>query len=205
MIWSPPERAGEGPILVAEGIVATTPIATPDGWCCAGDLSVGMQVVTFDGGIQRLIHALKLPLESAPPDFWPLRVPCGALDNRAEVMLLPDQKLLIEADCAEDLFGDPFALIPARALEGWRGIERFRPPPHLVTVQLQFARHQLVYASRGLLLSCPGDALSEDMAAPQDFSACSLTQARHLVLCLMAEEAGAALRKAEQRRSGFPA
>ena len=32
------------------------------------------------------------------------------------------------ADIAETLYGDPFALIPSQALEGWRGITRWRPP-----------------------------------------------------------------------------
>ncbi|NEX47587.1 Hint domain-containing protein [Pseudotabrizicola algicola] len=203
MIWAGSEQAGQdGPSVVAEGIIATTPIATPSGWCPAGELHSGAEVMTFDGGNQTVTRALTLPLEEPPPEFWPLRVPAWAMDNREDVLLLPEQKVLIEADCAEDLFGDPFALVPARALEGWRGIERSRPPQLLASVQLRFARHQLVYASRGILLSCAGDPFAEAEWHPRDFSVCSLAQARHLVTCLMAEEAGAALRLARQHPNG---
>lgn len=203
MIWPMSAGAGQdGPSVVAEGILATTPIATPDGWRPAGDLQTGAQVMTFDSGNQTVSQALTLPLEDPPPEFWPLRIPPWAMDNREEVLLLPEQKVLIESDCAEDLFGDPFALIPARALEGWRGIERCRPPPLLAAVQLRFVRHQVIYASRGVLLSCAGDALAESDWQARDYSICSLAQAQHMIVCFMAEEAGAALRRAEQHRQG---
>ncbi|MDP4031307.1 MAG: hypothetical protein Q8P60_00375, partial [Pseudorhodobacter sp.] len=137
----------------------------------------------------------------ALPGFWPVLVPVWALDNRQELVLLPEQKVLIKADVAEDLYGDPFALIPARALEGWRGIARCRPPP--MALQIRFARHQVIYANGGVLLSCAGEAPAHsDWRAPPPFSSYSLAQAQHLVACLMAEETGAALREAGQRRAG---
>ena len=203
MIWPMPERAElGGPLVVAEGILGTTLLATPEGWLPAGALKPGSQVVTFDSGNQTVTRALRFPLDDLPPAFWPLRIPSWAMDNREELMLMPEQKVLIEADCAEDLYGDPFALIPARALDGWRGIERCRPPPIAAAVQLHFARHQVIYASRGVLLSCAGDAMADSDWQARDYSICSLEQARHLIACLTAEEAGAALRMAEQHRPG---
>ncbi|MFN4154991.1 MAG: Hint domain-containing protein [Paracoccaceae bacterium] len=203
MVWPEPERVGQGgALVVAEGIFATTPIATTAGWCPAGDLGPGALVMTFDGGSQPVLQAQVLAIEDAPPGLWPLLVPAWAMDNRDDLVLLPDQKVLIESDAAEDLYGDPLALIPARALEGWRGIERFRPLPMSVAVQLCFARHQVIYASRGVLLSCAGDPLTDTDWRARDYSSYSLAQAQHLIACLMAEETGAALRMAEQRRSG---
>ncbi|MFN4129173.1 MAG: Hint domain-containing protein [Paracoccaceae bacterium] len=205
MVWKAREQAEQGgPSVIAEGIFATTPIATPGGWCPAGDLRPGAQVITFDAGNQPVTQALVLAAGDPPPGFWPLRVPVWAMDNREELVLFPEQKVLIEADLAEDLYGDPFALIPARALEGWRGIGRCRPLQIAVAaaVQLRFARHQVIYASRGVLLSCAGDRLADNDWQARDYSRYSLAQARHLIACLMAEETGAALRVAEQRRSG---
>ncbi|MDO8885278.1 Hint domain-containing protein [Pseudotabrizicola sp.] len=201
MVWQEPEQEQQGgPLVVAEGVFATTLIATPGGWRLAGDLRPGTQVLTFDAGTQCVTQVHSLPCDEAPADFWPLRVPCWAMDNRDEVILLPEQKVLIEADVAEDLYGDPFALIPARALEGWRGIERCRPLEVAIAVQLSFARHQVIYASRGVLLSCGADPFADSDWRAVPYSSYSLAQAQHLIACLMAEETGAALRSAEQRR-----
>ncbi|WP_158569173.1 Hint domain-containing protein [Pseudotabrizicola alkalilacus] len=203
MVWPEPEQAEQGgPSVVAEGIFATTPIATPGGWRAAGELTPGAQVMTFDAGCQPVMRALVLAFENAPRGLWPLLVPAWAMDNREELVLLPEQKVLIEADVAEDLYGDPFALIPARALEGLRGIARCRPPPLAVAVQLQFAQHQVIYASRGVLLSCGGDPLADAGWRARAYSSYSLAQAQHLIACLMAEETGVALRMAEQHRPG---
>lgn len=212
MVWMGPDNRMTGaPPVVADGLFATTPLATPDGWCPAGALSPGDPVLTFDGGIQPVTALYTAPFHEGPLALWPLRVPVGALDNRDEITLLPQQKLLLECDLAEDLFGDPFALIPAEALEHWRGIARFRPGPAEEIVQLRFDRPQIVYASRGVLLSCAGEGWAGEEWPEENWpevnwpeadwslsdpghTVCTLTQARHLVACLMAEEAGAALR-----------
>lgn len=206
MVWLGPESADRGgPSVVAEGIMTTTRIATPDGWRPAGALQAGAEVLTFDGGAQVVRQALVLPMGDAPSALWPLRVPPWALDNREDVVLLPEQKILIEADAAEELYGDPFALIPAQALDGWRGIARCRPPGNSAVMQLTFGAPQVLYASRGLLLSCPGDPMAVEDWPEALHIAYSAAQARHLIACLMAEEMGAALRGAGQRLTGFTA
>ena len=206
MVWLGPEsRETGGASVVADGIFVTTPIATPEGWRPAGSLFPGAWVVTFDGGNQRVTQAQVLPFGDTPPAFWPLRIPAWALDNREEIILMPEQKILLEADVAEDLYGDPFALIPAQTLEGWRGIGRVRPADGSASVLLGFAAPQVVYASRGVLLSCPADAMTEVDWHQPTYCHYTLAQARHLVACLMAEETGAALREAGQHLTGFRA
>ncbi len=206
MIWHKPEIAERsGPSVVAEGILSSTSIATPTGWRPAGSLVPGTLVLTFDGGPQPVRSAHLAALGGAHPSLWPLLVPAWALDNREELILLPEQKVLIEADIAEELYGDPFALIPAQALEGWRGIARCRPPMGTAAVQIGFDEPQVVYASRGVLLSCPGDPFAEMDWLQSSHSSYSLTQARHLMACMMAEEAGAALRHAGQHQIGLAA
>lgn len=196
MDWREPEDQDEPAVMaVAEGILATTRIATPDGWLPAGSLLPGTPVLTFDNGARAVVTTHFLPLGRTPESLWPLEVPQWALDNREEVILLPEQRVLIEADLAEDLYGDPFALIPAQALEGWRGIARCRPPEGAGAVVLGFERPEVIYASRGLLLSCPGPLMAEQALGEGTHSPYTLAQARHLVACLMAEEVGAALRE----------
>ena len=201
MVWLGPESTERsGPSVVAEGIVATTPIATPDGWRPAGCLLPGAEVMTFDNGPQRIRSAQILPMGAAHPSHWPLLVPAWSLDNRDDLVLLPEQKILLEADLAEELYGDPFALIPAQALIGWRNIDRWRPPEGAAAVILGFDAPQMIYASRGILLCCAGDPLGETDWQDGLHTSYSLTQARHLVACLVAEEAGAALRVAGQHQ-----
>lgn len=195
MVWMGPDNhLQSGPSVIADGLFAATPIATPEGWVSAGDLAAGDLVLTFDHGPQPIEAVYSAPFADAPNSLWPLRVPALALDNRDELILLPEQRLLIENDLAEDLFCDPFALIPAQALEHWRGIARFRPTEQARVIQFRFAEPQILYASRGVLLSCAGegDWARDDWADP-GYSTCTLSQAKQLIACIMAQEAGAAL------------
>lgn len=206
MVWLAPENAEtSGPSVIAEGIVSTTPIATPAGWVPASSLYPGSRVLTFDHGPQAIIAASIHPLNAHFPALWPLLVPAWALDNREDLVLLPEQKLLVEADVAEELYGDPFALIPAAAMDGWRGISRWRPSAGMAAVVLTFDNPQIIYASRGVMLSCAGDPFAAIDWRTPDHAAYSITQARHLVACLMAEEAGAALRLLGQPQMGLRA
>lgn len=203
---------GEAPVAPTEGILAGTPIATPMGWRRVETLRPGDAVLTFEAGEQRLEQVDCQPAgdDTAgwPQGHWPLHVPVGALENREEIVLLRDQRVLIECDAADDRYGDPFALIPALALQGYRGIELCRPPgiatDGAAAVRLGFAADQIVYAARGALLACPEmqlglqadiDALKR-RAARGDYPALSDAQARELVICLIAEDLGAALRVA---------
>ncbi|HEX9858282.1 MAG TPA: Hint domain-containing protein [Paracoccaceae bacterium] len=200
---------GEEPVAPTDGILAGTPIATPAGWRRVETLRPGDAVLTFEAGEQRLEQvnhhlAGEDDIGDWPQGHWPLQVPVGALENREEIVLLRDQRVLIESDAADDLYGDPFTLIPAVALQGYRGIDLCRPPGAAEAVRLGFAADQIVYAARGALLACPEmqlglhadiDALKR-RAARGDYPALSDAQARELVICLIAEDLGAALRVA---------
>lgn len=201
MLWQTPDDANPpGPSVIADGIMAGTPIATPQGWSPVEALRPGDPVITFDSGLRRITDVFHARMTADLPRLlWPIRVPAGALDCRTDLLLAPEQKLLVESDAAEELYGNPFALLPAMALEGWRGIHRARPEPATI-VQLRFSRDQFLYASRAVLLACPGDSLDltsglAGLASPPkaDYCALTLSQARHLVACLMAEDFGAAL------------
>lgn len=192
--WDDGDRRGP-----QAGLAASTPVATATGWRNAGDLKAGDLILSFEAGpqpIRRLVQ--EIPRAMAPP-LWPLWVPPWALDNREGLRLLPDQPVLIETDLAEVLYGDPFAVMPAEALEGWRGISRCAPLPGEPVVGLSFDAPQVIYASRSLLLPCPGLDRSGVEGGVLDISSdpvpYSPAQARHLIACLMAEELGGALRR----------
>lgn len=194
--------SGAGEAMLVSGITAGTRIATQKGWCRVEALRPGDGVLTLEAGFQPLadLQSYRFPRTAPPPAVWPLIVPRGALDCREPILLLPDQQVLIECDQAELLFGDALALIPALALEGWRGIRRIQPRAGTEAVMLRFAAPQMVYASRAVLLAChalpAGNGRRADLSPqrPGLAGAClSREQARHLVTCLMAEDLGGAL------------
>lgn len=144
------------------GIVAGTKVASTLGWRPIEAIDVGDEVLTFDGGMQPVLDITREVLwrgtAACPKHLWPLRVPIGALGNQDPMFLLPDQNVLIESDTAEEVLGDPFALMPAQALEGVSGIRRIRPHQVLEVITLHFERDEVVFANVGALFHCPAYA-----------------------------------------------
>lgn len=189
--------------VLVEGFLGGTRIATPDGWRPAEELRAGDPVLTVDGPPQPLRLARHSRIRPAhwPAALAPLLVPPGALENREALVLLSGQHVLLESDWAEAQCGEPFALLPAAALDGFRGIGRHAPPVEAVAVSLGFARDELVYAAGTTLVRCGGVEPAADplqamlTRAHRGYPpALSLEQALHLLACLVAEEAGLALR-----------
>ena len=157
---------GTGRAVLASGLVAGTQVATNMGWRTVEGIVPGDQVLTFDGGMQKVVGVERGQLWSAavcPRHLWPLRVAKDVIGNDAELVLLPEQSVMIESDSAENLLGDPFALIPASALLGTRGVELMPPPHDLEVVILRFAQDQIVFANKGALFFCPGQPTPADM------------------------------------------
>ncbi len=169
---------------LATGLVAGTQVATQFGWRDVAAVAVGDLVLTFDGGMQTVaaVHRQILVTggELAPADTWPLFVPAEALGNRDDMILMPTQSVMIEADAAEEVFGDPFAMIPALALEGFRGIVRVPPADQIELITLAFAQDEIIFANTGALMFCPK---SNDIfdAGLSVYSTLSLEAARALV------------------------
>lgn len=154
----PADFEADTAIPACDGIAAGTLIATDRGWKRAQDLQPGDPVVTFDNGLVPLRSVSHSTLATRgrgiPRSAWPLDVPAGALGNRRDLRLLPGQAVLIESDRAEELYGDPFVLIPAAALVGWKGIARARPAPETAVVFLEFDGDEIVYAEGMALIHC---------------------------------------------------
>lgn len=192
MLWLDKSRIDDhSAAVVAEGLYALTPIATPEGWVRAGSLVPGAEVLTFDGGPIRIATVSTHRLDSrAPRSAWPLQVPSGVLGNTEPAVLLPEQGVMVDSDLAEDLFGEPFVTVPASALDGWRGIIRV-PPLAQTVVKLAFDAPALIYAGGDMIVVCPGLPILSLAHGDVSTSVPPLgpTAARHLVACMMAEEA----------------
>lgn len=156
---------------MAGGLVAGTLVATDLGWQPVEDLRAGDRVVTFDNGMRPLrsvrVSTLWTAAADAPRAVWPLAVPAKALGNRTTMTLMPDQAVLIESDQAETLYGDPFILVSAGALEGHKGIARVPPQREVTLVMLEFEGDEIVYANGTMLVHCPADRIETVRSAEE--------------------------------------
>lgn len=179
----------------AEGIVAGTRIATAMGWRPVESLAPGDMVMTFDHGMRPVIRIERLALWSGqgacPRTLMPMAVPAGALGNNAPMLLVPEQTVLVESDLAESVFGDPFALIPAAALEGYRGIGRITPHQTVEVVVIQFAEAEVVYANGTGMIHCGsvrGGALEALFDEATGYAALPMDMARAIVAAMIEED-----------------
>lgn len=202
-------KSATAPVLDSQttGIVAGTRVATSIGWRAVEAVCEGDQVLTFDGGLQTVIGVTRhfLSTQSASPTSWPLHVPAGVLGNRQPMHILPAQAILIESDTAEECLGDPFALIPAAAMDGFRGIDRSRPADWIEVVELHFAQDEIVFANIGALFLCRArrDLLS-DVAMPV-YDVLPMEQADMLVDLLDMEAMGQTGKCAGTRSENYAA
>ncbi|WP_415402055.1 Hint domain-containing protein [Tateyamaria sp. SN3-11] len=151
--------ACDGSVMSTRGLLAGTRIATAMGWRAAEALAPGDMVLTFDNGLQALVDVRRETFwvadMMAPAAYASVMVPAGALGNSEELELLPDQGVLIESDAACDAQGDPFAVMAAKLLVGYRGIARVAPRAQVEIITLIFATEQVIYAEGGALIHCP--------------------------------------------------
>jgi hypothetical protein len=173
-IWSTRKAEAES-AGIADGMLYGTLIATPTGWRPVESLATGDLVLTFDYGLQAVVEVRRSVLWSAedttPRAAWPVQVPAGAIGNRTDLLLLPEQAVMIEDDAAEAMFGDPFALVPAAVLDGYRGCQRVQPRRRVDVVTPVFEREQILYANGSALLHAPGRAPTVTEIASADAAA----------------------------------
>ena len=179
---------------VEGGIVAGTKVATQIGWRVVEAVAAGDLVLTFDGGLQVVTAVTRRTVwtmgSRADYASWPLTVPAGALGNREEMTLIANQSVMVESDTAEAVFGDPFAMIPASALDGFRGIYRTAPAEEIEVVTLHFAQDEVIFANIGALFFCPAQTDLLSAPAAQTYHVLSAAQADLLVQFLAQEDRG---------------
>lgn len=184
----PMVSTGEG------GFLTGTHVASNLGWRPVEALSVGDRVLTFDHGMQVIVEMRRetiLISESDQTDAQcPLLVPQDALHNRVEMWVMPDQGILLESDLAVDAQGDPFVVVPACALEGYRGIQRASAGQRLELVMPRFAQDEVIYLEAGLLGYSPMPRNILETAQPEDgiYRVLAQDAARDLVVNIIADD-----------------
>lgn len=184
-----------GLAALTHGLMAGTRVASNLGWRAIEALAVGDKVLTFDHGMQEITEIRRSTVWIDAPDtapaMWPVIVPIGALGNREELTLMADQGVLVESDAAADMYGDPFAIIPAHALDGVRGIFRTAPAQQIELVAVYFADEQVIYAEGGALIHCPANTTALDKfieARPSTYDVLNTRDAAFLAECLVMED-----------------
>lgn len=192
--WNDTENACSVALDTATtGLIAGTKVATPTGWRLVEAIAAGDKVLTFDGGMQTVVSVVRILI--AAPDSGvqdvTMMVPTGALGNCEPMFMMSHQAVFVESDTAEVVFGDPFAMIPAAALEGFRGIEAVVAAPQTEVVTLQFARDEVVFANIGALFFCPrANDLLDDARAPAAYEVMTQETADVLIGFLEMEDQG---------------
>ncbi|MEP4247153.1 Hint domain-containing protein [Tateyamaria sp.] len=186
--------ACDGAIMKTRGLLAGTKVATSMGWRVVEALTAGDTVLTFDNGLQTLIEVRRDTFWVAdmmvPAAYASVMVPAGALGNSQDLELLPDQGVLVESDAACDASGDPFAVIAAKTLVGYRGITRIAPRSSIEVITLVFADEQVIYAEGGALVHCPRAhiCLSELGIDTGGYDVVPARDAAFLIECMMVED-----------------
>jgi hypothetical protein len=165
------QRAGHAGLVETKqpennyGFFTKTKVACNAGWRRIDQLSVGDKVLTFDHGMQPIVEIRKdvvfeVPAETPPAD-WPVVLPVAALGNRETLVLQANQGVMLEIEGMEDPMGDPFAVVPACALTGLRGISRAAPKMRMEMIRLVFASDEVIYVNGCMLAYCPRTPLKD--------------------------------------------
>ena len=161
---------GVGGEPVPLGLQGHTLVRTPYGDLPVSELTPGAWVETFEGGFRevRAVIQRRAWVTNAERclEHWPLEVPAGALGNSAPLQLMQHQAVVYECDLVETMTGDPFVLLPVKALDGYGGIKPVEPVSDQLVYELVFDQPQAVCLGGGTYLLAD-DALSFQVAKGQ--------------------------------------
>ncbi len=100
---------------------------------------------------------------------------------------------MVESDLGEEMFGDPFTLVPALALIGYKGIRQQDEIEIVEVITLYFDTEQVVFANVGALFYCPAYAGADmldmiDESYAPGYEVLSPEKARKLVAAMIHED-----------------
>ncbi|MEM6372007.1 MAG: Hint domain-containing protein [Pseudomonadota bacterium] len=124
----------------------STPIATPTGYQTAGRLQRGDMVLTETGVRVPVLHTARLTVP-ARGSFAPVRLRAPYFGLTRDIIVAPEQRLVLRGSEVEYNFGQEAVLVPARhVINGNAAI--WAPPSALVTyVQVVLPGHEALLAA----------------------------------------------------------
>ena len=141
------------PVGVMPGLTGRVPVLTPHGYRQARSLRRGDLVVTETGATVPVLHAVHRTVPACG-SFRPIRLRAPYFGLRRDIVVAPQQRLVIRGSQVEYMFGKEAVLIPARHLVN--GISAlYATGPLLVTYhQLLLPGHEVIKVA-----GCPLESL----------------------------------------------
>lgn len=169
------------PRNLCDGVHGKTLIETDGGWQQAEWLKAGDRVQTYDGGLREISRVERRffdqPAQADAPAFL-VSIPGGVLDTCSDVVVMPEQRILIEDPVLEGLIGAPSALVRAGDLAGLSGIALRRVIPGDQIVRPILEDEELLWANTGLMCHFGETTVAGTPEPSPFFQALGRTQAR---------------------------
>ncbi|MEP5731416.1 MAG: Hint domain-containing protein [Sulfitobacter sp.] len=127
-------------------LLPATPLATPWGYKAASNLQRGDTVVTRDDGVVPVLQTVNR-MVPARGSYRPIRLRAPYFGLKQDIIVAPDQRLLIDGPEVEYLFGQEAVLVPARHLVN--GFAALTEPcgPMINYTQMILPRHETLLAA----------------------------------------------------------
>lgn len=184
-VWAVHDKWAE--LCFGTGLGGDTMLATPFGFVPVQDLRPGDALRTLCGA-PTLVSAIT----PSAQDGW-LRIPALAVGNRRSFVVGPGLGVVISSRFAKPISGADQVVVPALALSGWHGISPCPAPQR--AVQVQTLRPAILLAASGAMIAArAGQGAGFDTQDLPPVQTLSLASAQQLVACMIAYEAGVALR-----------
>ncbi|WP_299372603.1 Hint domain-containing protein [uncultured Tateyamaria sp.] len=123
-----------------------TPIATPTGYRPAGTLRRGDTIVSDNGDIVPVLHAVRHSVP-ARGSFAPVRLRAPYFGLTRDIVVAPDQRLVLQGTEVEYIFGQEAVLVPARHLVNGHAATWSAPRNVAEYVQVVLPGHELLVAA----------------------------------------------------------
>ncbi|WP_306006561.1 Hint domain-containing protein [Aquicoccus porphyridii] len=141
------------PIGPAPSLGADVPILTSDRYVCAQDLQRGDLVETLEAGLVPVLHAVRRTVP-ARGSFRPVRLRAPYFGLRSDIVVAPDQRLVVGGSEVEYIFGREAVLVPARHLVNGISAISLNGSPTVTYCQVILPRHESMIGA-----GCPIESL----------------------------------------------
>ncbi|MEP3347093.1 MAG: Hint domain-containing protein [Litoreibacter sp.] len=153
------------------GMMAETRVGTPDGPRRIDELHAGDVVFDAQGGEARVKNVLTT---DAPRNSYILRAPYFGLNQ--DVVLAPEQKIVITTDIAEYLFGEETVIVPVWALNDGRKVGHFETRSSDRMYQLQLDTPEALSVGRCAISALHKDGATEGRVLSNEEARCFATE-----------------------------
>ncbi|WP_420011409.1 Hint domain-containing protein [Tateyamaria sp.] len=129
-----------------------TPIATPTGYRAAGNLRRGDTVISDAGQIIPVLQTVRHAMP-ARGSFAPVRLHAPYFELGRDIVVAPEQRLVLKGSEVEYIFGQEAVLVPARHLVSGYAASWVAPQSVAEYVQLVLPGHEAIMAAGAALES----------------------------------------------------